>query len=121
MSDGFPSSISREEGIPPDIIAEITRHIMNPTNPKGNAMKPIELTKSATKLIIGAGTSKIINDLIENNVNANTTTEKVTVKVSSVALGGLVAEKASEYTDRQIDLIVDAVDKIKTAIAQKAN
>lgn len=76
-------------------------------------MQKIELLKSAVKFVIGVGVSKIVNDIIENNVDTEHTYQKVSVKVASVGIGGAVATAAGNYTDRQIDDIVELVQKIK--------
>lgn len=76
-------------------------------------MKKIELLKKTVRLVVGIGTAKIVNDIIKNNVDTDNTYQKVTVVAASTAIGGAVSELTSSYTDRQIDEIVDFIQKIK--------
>jgi hypothetical protein len=76
-------------------------------------MKKIELLKKAVSLVVGIGTAKIVNDIIKNNVDTNNAYQKVSVAAASTAIGGAVSELTSSYTDRQIDEIVDFIQKIK--------
>lgn len=68
-------------------------------------MTKLEITKAAAKFIVGAGTSKIVSSIIQNNVSPETLTEKVTITAGSIALGSMVADITSKYTDAKIDEI----------------
>ena len=76
-------------------------------------MKKIELVKKTVSLIVGIGTAKIVHEIIKNNVDTESVTSKVTVTAASTAIGGAVSELTQQYTDRQIDEIVDFFQKIK--------
>jgi hypothetical protein len=69
-------------------------------------MKSVAVAKKIVSTIVGIGTTKIIKDMIENNVDTDTVYQKVTVGSASVAIGYAVSETTSEYTDRKIDEIV---------------
>lgn len=66
-------------------------------------MKSIAIAKKIVTTIVGIGTTKIIKDMIENNVDTDTVYQKVTVGSASVAIGYAVSETTSKYTDRKID------------------
>ena len=76
-------------------------------------MTKIEFVKKTVSTIVGFGTAKIVRDIIKNNVDCETVASKVTVATASAAIGGAVAEITSEYTDHQIDEIVEMIQKIK--------
>lgn len=81
-------------------------------------MKAIAITKKIVSTIVGIGTAKIINDVIENNVDTDTVYQKVTVKSASVAIGYAVSENTSNYTDRKID---EAVALWKKHVTDRKN
>lgn len=66
-------------------------------------MKKIEIAKKIVSMIVGIGTTKIVNGIIESNVNPVTTTSKVTVAAAGAAIGFAVSEYTSSYTDAKID------------------
>ena len=63
----------------------------------------IAIVKKTVTTIVGIGTTKIIHDMIENNVDTDNVYQKVTVGSASVAIGYAVSETTSNYTDRKID------------------
>jgi hypothetical protein len=69
-------------------------------------MTKLELAKAAAKNTVGWSTSFVIGSIIRNNATPQTKLQEVEIVVASFVLGGLVAEAASEYTDRQIDSAV---------------
>lgn len=76
-------------------------------------MKKIEILKKAVTMVVGVGTAKIIREIIMNNVDTESVTSKVTVTAASTAIGGAVSEMTKQYTDHQIDQLVDMIQKIK--------
>lgn len=75
-------------------------------------MKAIAITKKIVSTIVGIGTAKIVNDIVEANVDTDSVYQKVTVKSASVAIGYAVSETTSNYTDRKIDEAVALWTKI---------
>lgn len=69
-------------------------------------MNKTEIAKKATSLIVGLGTTKIVNDVVANNTTAEKLHEKVEIKAGALVMGAMVADKTQEYTDRRIDEIV---------------
>lgn len=76
-------------------------------------MKKIDILKKAVTTVVGIGTAKIIREVIKNNVDTETVASMVTVTAASAAIGGAVSELTQDYTDRQIDEIVEFIQKIK--------
>jgi len=76
-------------------------------------MKKIDILKKAVTTVVGIGTTKIIRDIITNNVDTETITSKVTVTAASAAIGGAVSELTKQYTDNTIDQFVELIQKIK--------
>lgn len=77
-------------------------------------MNKIAALKKTVTVVIGIGVSKIVNDIIANNVEIEKDYQKVTVPVASFAIGGAVADASSKYTDSMIDDAVDFWQKIKS-------
>lgn len=77
-------------------------------------MNAINILKKTVKIVVAAGTAKIVNDFIKNNVDTESTLNKVAVTTASVAIGGAVGEIAGNYTDHQIDELIGIFKKIKS-------
>lgn len=74
-------------------------------------MKKIAIAKKIINTIVGLGTAQIVKSVIENNVETDTTYQKVTVGTASVAIGYAVSDMTSEYTDTKIDEMVELWQK----------
>lgn len=68
-------------------------------------MTKLEIAKRATSFIVAAGTSKIVNSIIQNNTAPETVTDKVTITGASVVIGSMAADATSTYTGAKIDEI----------------
>lgn len=66
-------------------------------------MTKTQLAKEAAKNVVGWSSSFAIASVIRNNATPQTKVQELEVVVASFVLGAMVAEKAQEYTDRQID------------------
>ena len=73
----------------------------------------ITVVKKTVSFVVGAGTAKIVRDIISSNVEAETTYHAVTVTAASVAIGGAVSEATKKYTDAQIDDFVNFIKELK--------
>ena len=80
---------------------------------KGTEVNIPAIAKKVVYVAIQIGVGKIVHDIIEKNVEAEKPHHKVAVPVAAYAIGGVVAEASSDYTDRMIDELVEAIDKIK--------
>lgn len=69
-------------------------------------MTKLDLAKAAAKFIVASGTSTIIHTIIKNNVQPQNAYQTVTVACSSIALGSMVADVTSRYTEAKIDSAV---------------
>jgi hypothetical protein len=75
-------------------------------------MEIVAIAKKAVQFAVQVGVSKIVHDIIANNVEMEKVHHKVAVPVASFAIGGAVADAASNYTDMFIDEIADVARKI---------
>ncbi len=63
------------------------------------------ITRLAVHLISSVGVSKIVNDVIKNNVNIVTTADAIKVTAGSLVIGSMVAENASKHVNDRIDSV----------------
>jgi hypothetical protein len=84
-------------------------------------VKKIEILKKAVTTVVGIGTAKIVREIIKNNVNTETTFQRVSVTAASAAIGGAVSDLTKQYTDHQIDEIVALYQKIRNRTNTPAN
>lgn len=82
-------------------------------------MNAIRIVKSAVKLVVGVGTSAIVKQIIENNVEAETTIEKMTIPAASAAIGYAASDAVGNYTDSFIDEAAEFIKKIKNRSSEK--
>ena len=70
-------------------------------------MTKLELTKTAVKIVVGLGTSRVISGICRTHGAAETSFQAVSVSGSSIVLGMMVGDIAGKYTDAKIDQIAD--------------
>lgn len=70
-------------------------------------MNTREIAKKTVNVVVGLGTTKIVADVIANNTNVESKTDKVKVTAGSLVLGSMAADMTTSYTDRKIDEIAD--------------
>ena len=73
----------------------------------------LPLIKLATQIAAGMGVSKIVTDIVRNNVPVVTTAQAVTVKVGTFVLGSMLVEQTSNHIETQANNLVQAVEKFK--------
>lgn len=66
-------------------------------------MSKLAIFKKAVSIAVGIGASTIVSQIIANNVVMEKPHQKVTVPLASIAIGGVVADASSEWTDSIID------------------
>ena len=66
-------------------------------------MSKLAIFKKAVSIAVGIGTSTIVNQIIANNVVIEKPHQKVTVPLAAIAIGGVVADASSNWTDNIID------------------
>lgn len=68
-------------------------------------MDKLKIAKRVVSTIVGIGTTKIVQGIIENNVDTEHVASKVTVGAASAAIGYAASEATASYTDSKIDEI----------------
>lgn len=68
-------------------------------------MTKLDIAKGVASFIVGAGTAKIVGQVIENNTMPNSNLDKVTMKAGAFVIGGMAAEATKKSTDQKIDKI----------------
>lgn len=69
-------------------------------------MTKTQLAKEAAKNVVGWSSAFAIGSIIRNNATPQTKVQELEVVVASFVLGSMVAESATQYTDRQIDAAI---------------
>ena len=62
----------------------------------------LPLIKVAAQVVSGLGVSKIVSDIVRNNVVIQTTAQAVTVKAGAFVLGSMLVEQSSNHIDRTV-------------------
>lgn len=65
------------------------------------------IAKRAVTWIIGAATGNLIRQIIKNNVEPDSVTDKAAVVIGSYVLGAIAADAAKKWTDAEIDKLVE--------------
>ena len=71
----------------------------------------IPLAKLAVQTVSGFGVSKILGDIVKNNVSIMTPAQAVSVKVGSFVLGSILWEQSSNHIERIMDDLVKTIQK----------
>lgn len=65
----------------------------------------LSLAKTAANIIVGSSVTKVVNDIIVNNTDVETTADQAKVAVGSVVLGMMAADAAKDYVHPKIDKV----------------
>lgn len=68
-------------------------------------MNKLDIAKMVTSFVVGAGTSKIVTGIIQNNTSPEKLTDQVAIVAGGVVLGSMVADLSKKYTNDKIDEI----------------
>jgi len=71
----------------------------------------LPLVKAGTQIAAGMGVSKIVSDIVRNNVTSVTRFQAVTVNVGSFVLGSMLWEQSANHIDRQLNQLVSTLQK----------
>lgn len=63
----------------------------------------LKIARLAVQILASVGVSKVVNDVIVNNTNIQTTADAVKVWSGSVVIGSMVAEQASKHVNERMD------------------
>jgi len=69
----------------------------------------------AGKVATAVGVSKIVGDIVTNNVQVASTAQAVVVKAGSFVIASMAVEKSLEHIDQQVANIREMIDKSKTS------
>lgn len=75
-------------------------------------MDTLKIVKLAVRIVVGAGTGSIVNQIIKNNVEVETVIQHVTVPAASFAIGSMVSDLTKDYTDTKIDEMATSLRKL---------
>ena len=73
----------------------------------------LPVAKLATQVVAGMGVSKILSDIVRNNVVIATKTQAVTVKVGTFVLGSMLWDQSSNHIEKAANDVAALVKKIK--------
>lgn len=73
----------------------------------------VPVAKLAVQAVSGFGVSKILGDIVKNNVTVVTPAQAVSVKVGSFILGSILWEQSSNHIERMTDDLVKFISKNK--------
>jgi hypothetical protein len=96
------------QALPPDIpwgFARETRDIMKPYYLGETMSNGFPIAKLAVQVIASVGVSKVVNDVISNNTNVETTADAVKVATGSIVLGSMIAEQAAKHVNERMDAL----------------
>lgn len=77
-------------------------------------MISVPAIKLAAQLVASVGVSKVVLDVVKNNVTIVTNADVAKVWVGSFVIGSLAVEQASNFAGRTIDDVVDWFEKRKS-------
>jgi hypothetical protein len=71
----------------------------------------LQLAKLATQLVGGLGVSKIVGDIVKNNVTVVTTFDAVKVWTGTLVLSSMIVEQSSNHITKAIDEVATFFEK----------
>lgn len=69
----------------------------------------VTLVRAGVSLLASAGTSKIVGDVIQNNVNVVTTTDAIRVWAGKVVISMIAIDLVSTRVNAKMDAVADAL------------
>jgi hypothetical protein len=72
-------------------------------------MNGVTLVRAGVSLLASAGTSKVVNDVITNNVNVVTTTDAIRVWAGKVVIGMIAIDFVSDRINAKWDAAAKAM------------
>lgn len=67
----------------------------------------LPVVKLGVSVIAGVPVSKIVNDIIRNNVTIITKVDKIKVVSGSVVIGAMISQSLSRTTDALVDAVIE--------------
>lgn len=79
-------------------------------------MNKLDIVKTAASITVGAGVSKIVHQIIDNNVNPEKAIEKIYVAAGAMTIGMMAKDASKTYVNAKIDSYAELVTKIKNKV-----
>jgi hypothetical protein len=76
----------------------------------------LPVIRLAVHILASVGVSKVINDVITNNVNVVTPADTVKVWTGSIVIGSMIAEHASKHVNDRMNAVIAWNESRKTEI-----
>ncbi len=77
-------------------------------------MFSLTTTKLAVNVVSALGVSKVVGDIIKNNVTVVTTSQKLLVQAGGFVLGSMIVDHAVAHVNKMFDEVTDWVNKDKS-------
>jgi hypothetical protein len=77
----------------------------------------VSITKSVVNLATGIGTSKVVNDIIQNNTTVESKPDAWKVWLGSAVIGSMAADSCSKHVNAKLDKATDWWEARKAAKA----
>lgn len=74
-------------------------------------MTKTDIAKRIVGFVVGAGTTKIVGSIIQNNTEFEKKKDRIAVASASLVIGTMAADATKSYTDTKIDEIVNWWEK----------
>jgi hypothetical protein len=81
-------------------------------------MLPIPVIKLGAQIMCGLGATKIVNDIIRNQVTIVTTADALKVWAGSLVISSMIVEQSSRHIDRVVTDVSNLVANKKTEESQ---
>jgi len=73
----------------------------------------LTVAKLATQAVAGYGASKIVTDIIRNNIAITTPIQRIVMGSGAFVLGSVVFEQSVNHIDRMIAEVASQIEEIK--------
>lgn len=73
----------------------------------------LPIIKLGAQVVGGIGVSKVVHDIIKNNVSVVTTVDAVKVWTGSLVIGGIIVDRSYAYISDTVDSVAEFVEKRK--------
>lgn len=71
-------------------------------------MTKLGIAKLVINYAVGTSTTYVVGSIITNNIDPETTQEKIEMTIGAVAIGSLVAAHTKAHVNNGVDKVVDA-------------
>lgn len=81
-------------------------------------MNPLLIAKAVTGLVVSSGATKIVKDIVANNVTTNTKLQEFVVKAGTYAIGSTVGAVAVAHLNKKIDRGMVFVNQVRRQVKE---